>query len=123
MGSNTRFGLVLVAACALIYGWGVWSEFDSYGWSIAAAILLAITLTVPRVLAPVKKLWLRFGGLLHVLVSPVLLALFYYTVVTPIGLVMQLFGKDPLRLKRNRTTFWIERQPPGPEPRTMTELW
>jgi Saxitoxin biosynthesis operon protein SxtJ len=123
MGSNTRFGLVLVAACALIYGWGFWSGSAHTGWLIAAVIFLAITLTVPRVLEPAKKLWLKFGGLLHVVVSPVLLALFYYTVVTPIGLCMQLFGMDPLRLKRNQATYWIDREPPGPEPRTMTEVY
>jgi hypothetical protein len=123
MGSNRRFGLILVAGCALIYGWGAPSESRSIGWAVAAVILMAITSTIPRVLEPMKKLWLRFGGLLHVVVSPVLLAVFYYTVVTPIGLWMQLMGKDPLRLKRNRATYWIERQPPGPEPRTMTELY
>jgi len=123
MGINTRVGLVLVAACSLVYTWGLWSGVARTGWLVAAVILLAITLTVPRVLEPLKKLWLKFGGLLHVVVSPVLLALFYYTVVTPIGLTMQLFGMDPLRLKRDRTTYWVEREPPGPEPRTMTEVY
>src|ERR1700738_1307097 len=74
MGSNRRFGLVLVAACALIYGWGAWSGSGRTGWAVAAGILMAITGTIPRILEPVKKLWLRFGGLLHVVVSPVLLA-------------------------------------------------
>jgi uncharacterized membrane protein YedE/YeeE len=123
MGSNTRFGLVLVTACALIYGWELWSGSGHAAWLIAAVVLAAITLTVPRVLEPLKKLWLKFGGLLHVVVSPVLIALFYYTVVTPIGLCLQLFGMDPLRLKRNQATYWVEREPPGPEPRTMTEVY
>jgi Saxitoxin biosynthesis operon protein SxtJ len=123
MGSNTRFGLVLVVACALIYGWGLWSGWGHMAWLIAAVILLAVTLTVPRVLEPLKQLWLKFGGLLHVVVSPLLLALFYYTIVTPIGLCMQLFRMDPLRLKRDKPTYWVEREPPGPEPRTMTEVY
>jgi hypothetical protein len=123
MGSNTRFGLVLVVACALIYGWGLWSGSGHMAWLIAAVILLAVTLTVPRVLEPLKQLWLKFGGLLHVVVSPLLLALFYYTIVTPIGLCMQLFRMDPLRLKRDKPTYWVEREPPGPEPRTMTEVY
>jgi Saxitoxin biosynthesis operon protein SxtJ len=123
MGSNTRFGLVLVVACALIYGWGLWSSSGHMAWLIAAVILLAVTLTVPRVLEPLKQLWLKFGGLLHVVVSPLLLALFYYTIVTPIGLCMQLFRMDPLRLKRDKPTYWVEREPPGPEPRTMTEVY
>jgi Saxitoxin biosynthesis operon protein SxtJ len=123
MGINRKFGLVLVAACALIYGWTVWSGSGVLAWLVAAAILLSITLTVPRVLEPLKKLWLRFGWALHVVVSPVLLGLFFFTVVTPIGLALRLFGKDPLRLKRGAATYWVERQPPGPVPATMTELY
>jgi hypothetical protein len=75
------------------------------------------------VLAPLKALWLRFGALLHIVVSPVLLGLFFFTAVVPIGLGLRLFGKDPLRLKRGAATYWIERQPPGPSPGTMTELY
>jgi hypothetical protein len=85
--------------------------------------LLSITLTIPRILDPLKRLWLRFGGLLHIVVSPVVLALFFYTIVTPIGVCLRLLGKDPLRLKRGQASYWIERDPPGPEPRTMTEVY
>jgi hypothetical protein len=123
MGGNTRFGLVLFATCALICGWRWWSGEGSIAWLVAAAILLAITLTIPRVLEPIKQAWMRLGALLHVVVSPVLLGLFFYTVVTPIGLWMRLIGKDPLHLKRGAASYWVERQPPGPEPRTMTEFY
>jgi hypothetical protein len=68
MGSNTRFGLVLFAACALISGWG-WK--GSTAWLVAAALLLAITVTIPCVPGALKKGWMRIGGLLHVVVSPV----------------------------------------------------
>jgi hypothetical protein len=66
---------------------------------------------------------MTLGGCLHVVVSPVLLALFYACAVVPIGLIMQLFGKDPLRLKKNSQTYWVERNPPGPEPESMAELF
>src|SRR5262245_35551916 len=123
MGNNTKFGLILFAVPALIYGWGLWSGKPSHpAWLIAAVIFLAITLTVPRVLAPLKKQWMRIGGLLHVVVSPVLLALFFYTVVTPVGLVLRLMGKDPLRLKRGDATYWVERDPPGPETAHLIEV-
>jgi len=62
-------------------------------------------------------------GLLHVIVSPVLLVLFYFGAVLPIGLVLRLSGKDLLRLRRTDKSYWIERQPPGPEPKTMTEVY
>ncbi len=66
---------------------------------------------------------MKLGGLLHVVVSPVLLSLFYFLGVVPIGLIMQMLGKDALRLKPKRKTYWVERKPPGPEPETMAELF
>jgi Saxitoxin biosynthesis operon protein SxtJ len=124
MWNNTKFGLVLFGVCALVYGFGVWSGHPSHpAWLIAAGIFLAITLTIPRILEPLRRQWMRLGGLLHVVVSPVLLGLFFYTVVTPVGLCLRLMSKDPLRLKRGATTYWVERDPPGPEPRTMTEVY
>ena len=123
MGSNTRFGLALGTACAIVYGWGFWSGSSSIRWLIATVVLLAITLTIPRVLDPLKRLWMRLGYMLHLVVSPLLLGLFYYTAVTPVVMVLRLLGKDSLRLKHGRASYWVEREPLGPEPRTMSELY
>jgi hypothetical protein len=123
MGSSRRFGLVLVLACAIVYAIGaIWYQAQT-GWLIAASVLLLITVAVPRTLRPLRTLWLRFGWLLHVVTSPILLGAFYFIVVTPIGLGMRVFGADPLRLRRRAQTYWIARTPPGPEPRTMPELF
>ena len=121
MGSNRRFGLVLVAACAVVASIRRWHAEASTAWWVAAVVLLAITLTMPRTLTPLKKMWLKLGEVLHMVVSPVLLVLFYFTVVTPIGMIMRAVGRDPLRLKARGDTYWIERVPPGPDPRTMPE--
>jgi hypothetical protein len=120
--SNRSFGLTfaivftIVALGPLIWGGSV------RGWAlvVAAAFLLA-ALALPRVLAPLGRLWLRFGLLLHACVSPVVMGLVFYTTVTPIGIVRRLFGQDPLRLRfdRDAVTYWIERHPPGPAPDTM----
>jgi hypothetical protein len=123
MGANRRFGLVLVAVCALVYGYGYWHGSPSTAWLIAALVLAAITVAMPRVLQPLLGVWMKIGGLMHVIVSPILLVLFYFGAVLPIGLVLRLFGKDLLHLKRNDNTYWIERQPPGPQPKTMTEVY
>src|SRR5262245_20245123 len=117
MGANRRFGLVLVAVCALVYGYGYWHGSPSVAWLAAALMLAAITLAMPRVLQPLLGDWMKIGGLLHVVVSPILLVLFYFGAVLPIGLALRLFGKDLLRLQRNDKTYWIERQPPGPQPK------
>jgi hypothetical protein len=78
---------------------------------------------MPRILQPLKNLWMKLSGLLHGVVSPVLLSLFYFLGVVPIGLIMQMLRMDPLRLKPNSKTYWVERKPPGPEPETMAELF
>jgi len=124
MGSNRRFGLVLVVACGIVYGLSLLrSEEGSTIWLVVGAALALITLLIPRILRPARDLWLRLGGLLHVVVSPVLLILFYFTGITPIGLAMKLFRRDSLRLTRNKNTYWVERNPPGPRPQTMTEVF
>ena len=123
MTGNRRFGFVIVAACAIIYARGLWYGTEQRRWLVVAIVLLVITIAMPRILDPLKRLWFKLGGLLHVVISPVLLGVFYFGGLTPIGLVMQWLGKDPLRLKRGRDSYWIERKPPGPEPRTMTELF
>jgi Saxitoxin biosynthesis operon protein SxtJ len=123
MGTNRRFGLVLVGACMILYAIGLWSGSGHVSWLIAAGFFLLITCLMPRILQPVKNLWMKLGGPLHAVISPVLLFLFYFLGVMPIGMIMQMFGNDPLRLKPNSNTYWIERKPPGPAPETMTELF
>jgi hypothetical protein len=123
MGANRRFGLVLTIVCGLVYGYGLWGGKPGTGWLTAALVFAAITLAVPRILQPLLGLWMKVGGLLHVVVSPILLVLFYFGAVLPIGLVLRLVGKDLLHLERDDKSYWIERQPPGPEPRTMTEVY
>jgi hypothetical protein len=87
---------------------------------IAAAFFLA-ALLMPAVLAPLNRLWFKFGMLLHRVVSPLVMGMLFYVVVTPIGLLMRLFGKRPLNLEFEtaETSYWILRQPPGPAPETI----
>src|SRR5262245_15626470 len=123
MGSNRRFGLVLTVVCIVAHAVSLRRESQHLRWLVTSVVLLLITVAVPRVLDPLRRLWMRLGGLLHGVISPILLSLFYFGGVTPIGLVMRLMGKDPLRLKRESESYWIERKPPGPEPQTMSELF
>jgi len=102
---------------------GLWHRRSPRFWFVAAVVLFLVTLAVPRTLDPLRRLWLKLGGALHVVISPILLALFYFGAVAPIGLVLRLMRRDLLRLKRGGESYWIERKPPGPEPRTMAEMF
>jgi hypothetical protein len=93
-------------------------------WAIAIAFgFVAFAQFRPELLAPLNRLWLRFGLLLHKIVSPVILGLLFYTTVLPVGLLMRAFGKDPLRLRADPAadSYWVMREPPGPSPESMTQ--
>jgi len=122
-GSSDRaFGLVFAVVFALL---GLWPLLGGAGpriWALAVAASFVLpALLRPGLLAPMNRLWLKLGLLLHRIVTPLVMGLIFYTTVTPIGLAMRLAGKDPLgrRFEAGRTSYWIEREPPGPAPETM----
>jgi len=123
VGSSDRaFGLVMAAALSVIGGLGWWrGSGHAWWWLAGGAVFLAVALIRPAALAPVNRLWLKLGLLLYVVVNPVVMGVLFYGCVMPMGLVMRLLGKAPLRQRRDpqAETYWIERRPPGPAPDTM----
>jgi hypothetical protein len=81
-----------------------------------------VSLWVPRILRPLNRIWLKIGLLLNKVVSPIVLGIVFFGVLTPLGAVLRMRGKDPLRLRfeKDAPSYWIMRQPPGPAPRSMT---
>ncbi len=120
--SDRSFGLVfaafflIVAFLPLLHGNGMrlWAA------GLAGTFLL-LALAAPQVLMPLNRVWTRFGLLLHRIVSPVALGIMFYGAVMPTGLIMRLVGKDPLRLRldKSASSYWIKRQPPGPAPDSL----
>jgi hypothetical protein len=109
---------LLVAAWPLLSG-GAWRQ-----WAlVVAGLFAAVAWTVPALLAPLNRLWMGLGVLLHRLVSPVILVFIFFVVITPLGLLMRALGKNPLRLRLDRqvTSYWIARKPPGPKPETFID--
>lgn len=91
-------------------------------WSLTVgAAFLAIAFLRPALLAPLNRLWTRFGLLLHKIVSPVVLGIMFFAVITPMGLIRRVLVKDPLRLRFDRQlrSYWVDRRPPGPPPDTL----
>jgi len=79
------------------------------------------TIVRPALLAPLNRAWLRFGLLLHKVVSPLVMGVFFFFIFTPMGLLRHGFGNNFLRLKRDPqvASYWILRQPPGPAPDSL----
>jgi len=120
--SNRSFGFTFAIVFTIVALWPLVRGRSVRVWAlIAAAAFLLAALALPRVLAPLSQLWLKFGLFLHACISPMIMGLVFYTTVTPIGLVRRLLGQDPLRLRfdSGAVTYWIERHPPGPAPDTM----
>ena len=84
-------------------------------WSLAVSIVfLILGLINSKILTPLNRLWFKFGILLGRIVSPIVMALIFFAVVTPIGLTMRLLRKDVLNLKYNKKSksYWIEKNGP-----------
>jgi hypothetical protein len=86
-------------------------------WAIVVALCFAgLAVFRPQVMRPLNFVWYKFGLALHHIVNPVLMGLIYFGAVVPMGLIMQLKGKDALRMKNGTPTdsYWIRRLPPLP---------
>ena len=116
--SDRFFGLTFFVVFLIIALWPLLGQNPVRPIALGIALaFLAVALVVPKWLAPLNRLWLKFGELLHRIVSPIILGVMFFGVITPVGLLMRLAGKDLLRMKRdpNCTSYWIRREPPGPE--------
>jgi hypothetical protein len=124
IASPRSFGLVFAGVFALLglLGW-YRTAIPPVRTFIVAAVFLAVTLAAPRLLTPLNQLWFRIGLGLHVVTTPVIMGLLYFCGVVPTGILMRLFGKDPLRLRRDpdAQSYWIVRNPPGPPPGSMSK--
>jgi Saxitoxin biosynthesis operon protein SxtJ len=119
---DRQFGLVFASVFAIVAAWPAISGRPVRWWSaVLAAAFLAAALVAPRALAPLNRVWLWIGLLLHTCVSPIALGLVFFSTVTPLGLLLRAMGKDPLRLRfdSQARTYWIERRPPGPAGNSM----
>lgn len=94
-----------------------------YWLLVLAALFLALSLTMARVLRPLNRLWFKFGSLLNSIVSPVIIVLLYAIAFVPVGTLMRASGKDPLRVRgrRGAASHWIPREPPGPDAESLRE--
>jgi len=111
-GSARNFGMVFAAVFSMVAVYlFISSKVINYWVLIGALSFFTIAVIRPKLLEPLNFLWFKLGMLLGAIIAPLVMILVYFCVVTPTGLLMRLFGKDPLLLKRDPTakTHWIER--------------
>jgi hypothetical protein len=120
LSSHRSFCLWFCAIFLIIGLLHLYYDTSTVIWFTLALLFLAVGLARPSLAAPLNRGWQKLGFLLARLTNPLFLMLIYVTTMVPMGLCMQLLGKDPLRLKPSqKNSFWIERTPPGPAPETM----
>jgi hypothetical protein len=114
ISSNRSFGIVFFIVFLLIALYPLIHNEEIRIWSlIISLIFLILGLINSRILTPLNKLWFKFGILLGKVVSPIIMGIIFFLVVTPIGLIMRLLGKDLLNVKYNKNkTYWIEKNGP-----------
>jgi len=121
-GSDRTFGLVLAAAAGLVALRLWWSS--NVAWPVPlvlAAVLVVLAVFRAGSLRPANLLWMKLGRLMGRIVSPLVLGIMFFGIVTPIGFLMRVAGKSPLKLNYDPSadSYWIPRNPPGPAPESM----
>ncbi|MDC1159287.1 SxtJ family membrane protein [Candidatus Pelagibacter sp.] len=114
ISSNKSFGLVFFIFFMIITIYPLKSGGELRYWSlILSFIFLVLGLLNSSILSPLNKAWFKFGLLLGSIVSPIVMGLIFFGVITPIALIMKFLRKDLLSLKKNNnSTYWIEKNGP-----------
>ena len=98
ISSNRSFGLVFFVLFLIVALWPLKYEEDIRLWSLVISIIFFILGVInSKLLTPLNKLWFKFGILLGSIVSPIIMGIVYFAVVTPTGVLMRLLGKDLLK--------------------------
>jgi hypothetical protein len=121
--SNRGFGLVFAAFFLIVALAPLRKHEPLREWAfVTGAAFLTVAILLPALLQPLNRLWTRLGFLLGRISTPAVMGLLFFLVFIPVAVLFRLFGKDPLRLTANDRdqSYWIERCPPGPMPKSMS---
>ena len=114
VSSNKSFGIVFSIFFLLVSIYLLLNNDSIYYWSLLVSfIFLVLGLMNSKILSPLNLLWFKFGILLGKIVSPIVMGVIFFLVVTPISIILKIFGKDILNLKfNNNKTYWIVKDGP-----------
>ena len=111
--SNKSFGLLFFVVFLII---GLWplknAENLNFYFITASIIFLFLGLINSKLLSPLNKSWIKLGEILGIIIAPIVMALVYFVILTPVSLIVRMFGKDLLNLKflKEKDTYWIKRK-------------
>ena len=113
ISSNRSFGVVFFLFFLIVSIFPLLKNEDIKIWAVIIAIIfLILGLLNSSILYPLNKIWFKFGILLGNVVSPIVMGIVFYAVVTPTSIIVRMFGKDLLNLKKNnKKSYWIEKLP------------
>ena len=111
ISSNRNFGVVFAIFFFIVSMFPLFKDEDIRIWAVIVAIIfLILGLMNSNILTPLNKVWFKFGILLGSFVSPIVMGVVFFTIVTPTSVIMKVLGKNLLNLKKdNKKTYWIER--------------
>ena len=114
ISSNRSFGVVFFIVFLLIALYPLLNNNEVRLWSLIISVLfLILGILNSKILSPLNKIWFKFGLLLGKIISPIIMGVIFFLVVTPIGFIMKLLGKDLINLKfNNEKSYWIEKSGP-----------
>lgn len=122
IGSDRSFCFVFTGFFSLAGLWPLWRHGEVRTWALAVAgLFLLIGLVAPRSVHGLNVLWMKLALLISKVTNPVITALLFFGVFTPFAIFFRLIGRDAMRLRKDpgAGSYWILRQPPGPDPATM----
>jgi hypothetical protein len=108
---NITFGILFFILFLIIGLYPLKSEGLIRIWSVVLSLVfLIITIIRPNLFTFINKLWIQFGIMLGKIISPVVMSLVFFFVITPIGILIRIFNKDVMGLKRGASSYWINRE-------------
>jgi hypothetical protein len=111
IGSNRSFGIIFSVVFLIIAIWPLLSTSEIRYWSLVISVIfLILGLIKSKILTPLNKIWFKIGITLGNLISPLVMGIVFFLVLTPTSIIMKILGKDLLNLKKNNNkSYWIEK--------------
>jgi len=111
IGSNKSFGIVFFVFFLIVSAYPLFDDGNIRIWSLVISVIfLILAILNSKILTPLNQIWFKFGILLGRFVSPIVMGIIFFAIVTPTSIIMRMLGKNLLNLKKNnKKTYWIER--------------